>query len=77
MSQSTSLPLSATPLSQQVAAQLRDLIFEEHRFQPGDRIPDERSLAQELGMQPNAMTKRLLRLRESLRAYLENEGVGV
>ena len=31
----------------------------------------------ELGMQPNAMTKRLLRLRESLRAYLENEGVGV
>ena len=50
MSQSTSLPQPATPLSQQVAAQLRNLIFEERRFQPGDRIPDERSLARELGV---------------------------
>ena len=32
MSQSNSLPLSATPLSQQVAVQLRNLIFEERRF---------------------------------------------
>ena len=31
----------------------------------------------ELGMQPNALTKRLLRLREGLRAYLESEGVAV
>lgn len=44
------------------------------RYWNGDSV---KSLAQELGMQPNAMTKRLLRLRESLRAYLENEGVGV
>lgn len=44
------------------------------RYWNGDPV---KSLAQELGMQPNALTKRLLRLRESLRAYLENEGVGV
>ena len=37
------------------------------RYWNGDSV---KSLAQELGMQPNAMTKRLLRLRESLRAYL-------
>ena len=36
-----------------------------------------KSLAMELGMRPNALTKRLLRLRESLRDYLEKEGVGV
>ena len=65
MSQSTSLPLSATPLSQQVAAQLRDLIFEEHRFQPGDRIPDERSLARELGVSRTS-------LREAIKTLVAN-----
>ena len=44
------------------------------RYWNGDPL---KSLAQELGMQPNALTKRLLRLRESLRSYLESEGVGV
>ena len=65
MSQSNSLPLSATPLSQQVAAQLRNLIFEEHRFQPGDRIPDERSLAQELGVSRTS-------LREAIKTLVAN-----
>ena len=44
------------------------------RYWNGDAVKD---LALELGVRPNALTKRLLRLRESLRAYLENEGVGV
>lgn len=38
------------PLSEQIAAQLRDMIFEQHRFDPGDRLPDERSLAIEMGV---------------------------
>ena len=44
------------------------------RYWNGDSV---KSLAQELGMQPNALTKRLLRLRESRRADLESEGVAV
>ena len=65
MSQSNSLPLSATPLSQQVAVQLRNLIFEERRFQPGDRIPDERSLARELGVSRTS-------LREAIKTLVAN-----
>lgn len=38
------------PLSAQVAGRLRDLIFEERRFAPGDRMPNERDLAKELGV---------------------------
>lgn len=38
------------PLSEQIAARLRDMIFEEHRFAPGDRLPDERSLSLEMGV---------------------------
>ena len=38
------------PLSEQIAQQLRGMIFDEHRFNPGDRMPDERSLAQEMGV---------------------------
>ena len=34
-------------------------------------------LAGELGVRPNALTKRLGRLREGLRRYLESEGVAV
>lgn len=41
---------NSQPLSEQVAQQLRDLIFEQHRFAPGDRMPDERSLSKELGV---------------------------
>ena len=36
-----------------------------------------KDLACELGVRPNALTKRLLRLREDLRRGLEKEGVAV
>lgn len=42
------------------------------RYWNGDPVKD---LAGELGVRPNALTKRLLRLRESLRRDLEREGV--
>jgi len=45
----STLPPSPS-LSQIVAQQLRKLIFEDQRFSPGDRMPDERSLAKELGV---------------------------
>ncbi len=41
---------ASRPLSEQIAAQLRGLIFDHCRFAPGDRLPDERSLAAELGV---------------------------
>ena len=44
------------------------------RYWNGDAV---KQLAEELGVRPNALTKRLHRLRESLRAYLEKEGVTV
>jgi len=44
------------------------------RYWNGDAVKD---LAAELGARPNALTKRLLRLRESLRHYLEKEGISV
>ncbi len=39
---------ASKPLSEQIAQQLRGMIFDEHRFNPGDRMPDERSLALEM-----------------------------
>ena len=44
------------------------------RYWAGDAVKD---LAAELGMRPNALTKRLLRLREDLRRFLEEVGVSV
>lgn len=44
------------------------------RYWNGESVKD---LAGEAGMAPNAMTKRLLRLRESLRSFLEGEGIAV
>ena len=44
------------------------------RYWNGDAVKE---LAGELGVRPNALTKRLLRLRESLRRSLEREGVSV
>lgn len=44
------------------------------RYWNGDPVKD---LAGELGMRPNALTKRLLRLRENLRKTLEGEGVAL
>ena len=44
------------------------------RYWYGDGVGE---LAGELGVRPNALTKRLGRLREGLRRYLESEGVAV
>ena len=44
------------------------------RYWNGDGVKE---LAGELGVRPNALTKRLLRLREALRRELEREGVAV
>lgn len=44
------------------------------RYWNGDPVRD---LAAELNVRPNALTKRLLRLREALRRELEREGVSV
>lgn len=44
------------------------------RYWYGDAVGE---LAGELGVRPNALTKRLTRLREGLRRYLESEGVAV
>ena len=44
------------------------------RYWNGDSV---KLLAGELGLRPNALTKRLLRLRESLRRTLEKEGVAL
>ena len=44
------------------------------RYWNGDAV---RELAAELNVRPNALTKRLLRLREALRRFLEKEGVDV
>ena len=44
------------------------------RYWSGDSVQE---LARELGVRPNALTKRLLRLRGQLRKYLEERGVEV
>ena len=44
------------------------------RYWNGEAVKE---LAGELGVRPNALTKKLLRLRESLRRSLEREGVSV
>ena len=44
------------------------------RYWNGDAVKE---LAGELGIRPNALTKRLLRLREGLRGHLEKEGISV
>ena len=50
------------------------------KWERGLSLPDIallQPLAGELGVRPNALTKRLLRLRESLRKSLEREGISV
>ena len=51
-----------------------DRVLFVRRYWNGDAVKD---LACELGVRPNALTKRLLRLREDLRRSLEKEGVSV
>ena len=44
------------------------------RYWNGDSV---KALAAEMGLRPNALTKRLLRLRDNLRRELEREGISV
>ena len=57
----------SVPLSEQTAQRLRQLIFDEQVFQPGSRIPDERSLSKELGVSRTS-------LREAIK-FLAADGV--
>lgn len=54
------MPRIASSLADQVANQIMSMIFEEHRFQAGDKLPSEMQLAQDLGV--SRMT-----LREAIR----------
>jgi DNA-binding FadR family transcriptional regulator len=58
-------PQLGQPLSEQIAAHLRNMIFEQHRFHPGDRMPDERSLAKEIGVSRTS-------LREAIKILVAN-----
>lgn len=71
--------VEAAELSELIARWLRGLEREDRalfirRYWNGDSVKE---LAGELGVRPNALTKRLLRLREALRRSLEKEGVCV
>jgi len=71
--------VEAGELSELISRWLRGLSGEDRalfirRYWAGDAVKD---LAGELGVRPNALTKRLLRLREDLRKSLEREGVSV
>ena len=71
--------VEAEELGELIARWLRKLEREDRtlfirRYWNGDGVKE---LAGELGVRPNALTKRLLRLREALRRELEREGVSV
>lgn len=66
-------------LSELISQWLESLTAEDRslfirRYWNGDPV---KTLAGELGVRPNALTKRLLRMREALRRRLEKEGVSV
>ena len=44
------MPVSASSLSEQAASHILDMILVDKRFQPGDKLPNEMELAQELGI---------------------------
>ena len=44
------MAFSASSLSEQTAGRILDMILVEKRFQPGDKLPNEMELAQELGI---------------------------
>lgn len=44
------MSISASSLSEQAASRIMDMILVEKRFQPGDKLPNEMELAQELGI---------------------------
>lgn len=71
--------VEAAELSGLIARWLQGLGIEDRalfirRYWNGDGVKE---LAGELGVRPNALTKRLLRLREALRRELEREGVNI
>jgi len=71
--------VEAGELSEMISNWLESLPREDQalflrRYWNGDSVQE---LARELGIRPNAMTKRLLRLREGLRQYLEGKGVAL
>jgi len=71
--------VEAGELSELISSWLDTLACEDRvlfirRYWNGETVKE---LAGELGVRPNALTKRLLRLRESLRRSLEKEGVSV
>ena len=71
--------VEADELGELISAWLRKLETEDRalfvrRYWNGEAVKE---LAGELGIRPNALTKRLLRLREGLRRSLEKEGVSV
>ena len=41
---------SSSPLSEQASNEIMDMIFIQHRFHPGDKLPNELDLAEELGI---------------------------
>lgn len=41
---------SSSPLSEQAANEIMDMIFIQHRFHPGDKLPNEMDLSEELGI---------------------------
>ena len=71
--------VEAAELSELISRWLKGLREEDRalfvrRYWAGDAV---KTLAQEMGVRPNALTKRLLRLREDLRRDLEEQGVAV
>ena len=71
--------VEAEELGEYISRWLRGLDKEDRalfirRYWNGDSV---KSLAGEMGLRPNALTKRLLRLRENLRRTLEREGICV
>ena len=78
-SQTVELEIEEKELTEHIDRWLRSLDREDRilfvrRYWNGDSVQD---LARELGIRPNAMTKRLLRLREGLRQHLEKMGVAL
>ena len=41
---------SSSPLSEQASDEIMDMIFIQHRFHPGDKLPNELELSEELGI---------------------------
>ena len=41
---------SSSPLSEQASNEIMDMIFIQHRFHPGDKLPNEMDLSEELGI---------------------------